>query len=67
MEKIDALKLSTEAQQQIRNQAIRLRKSGSTYKEISEIACVHASTIAKWCQAYKSKGGTDVCLAWHTS
>jgi len=37
MEKIDARKLSTEAQQQIRNQAIRLRKSGRTYKDISEI------------------------------
>ncbi len=60
MEKIDARKLSTEAQQQIRNQAIRLKKSGSTYKEISEIVCVHASSIAKWFQAYKLKGATAI-------
>ena len=33
MEEIDARKLSTEAQQQISNQAIRLKKSGRTYKD----------------------------------
>ena len=52
----DARKLSTEAQQQIRNQAIRLRKSGRTYKEISEITDVHLSTIARWHKAYERNG-----------
>ncbi len=56
MEKIDARKLSTEAQQQIRNQSIRLRKHGKTYKEISEITCVHQNTIARWCKDYQHKG-----------
>lgn len=56
MEKIDARKLSTEAQQQIRNQAIRLKKAGRIYKEIAEITCVHQTTIAKWCKAYQRKG-----------
>ena len=37
MEKIDARKLSTDAQQQLRYQAIRLRKQGRKYKEIAEI------------------------------
>lgn len=56
MEKIDARKLSTEAQQQIRNQAIRLKKSGRTYREISEIIGVHPSGIGRWCRAYKKEG-----------
>jgi len=60
MEKIDARKLSTEAQQQIRNQAIRLKKSGRTYKEISEITCVHVSTIARWYKMYQRKGANAI-------
>mgnify|MGYP002640439020 FL=1 len=56
MEKIDARKLSTEAQQQIRDQVIRLKKSGRTYKEISEITGVHASGIGRWYRAYKKEG-----------
>jgi hypothetical protein len=34
MEKIDARSLSTDAQQQLRHQAIRLREDGRTYDEI---------------------------------
>jgi len=56
MEKIDARKLSTEAQQQIRNQAIRLKEAGRTYKEISEITGVHLTTACKWYQAYLRDG-----------
>ena len=37
MEKIDARTLSADVQQQLRHQAIKLKKSGRTYKEISEI------------------------------
>jgi uncharacterized protein YerC len=44
MEKIDARKLSTDAQQQIRYQVIRLRKQGRTHLEISAITGVHRST-----------------------
>ncbi len=60
MEKIDARKLSTEAQQQIRNQSIRLRKSGKTYREISEITGVHLNAIAIWCKAYQRKGAKAI-------
>ena len=60
MENIDARKLSTEAQQQIRNQAIRLKKSGRTYSEISEIIGVHQSGIGRWYRAYKRGGAKGV-------
>ena len=56
MEKIDARKLSTEAQQQIRNQAIRLRKSGRKYSEIAEICGVQLTTVCHWCKIYKEHG-----------
>lgn len=60
MKKIDARKISTEAQQQIRYQAIRLKKHGKTYNEISEITCVHPSTIVRWYQAYRLKGSKAI-------
>ncbi|MBC8554162.1 MAG: IS630 family transposase [Candidatus Brocadiales bacterium] len=60
MKKIDARKLSTEAQQQIRNQAIRLKKSGKTYDEVSEITSVHKSSIVRWYKAYQLKGSSAI-------
>ena len=62
MEKIDARKLSTEAQQQIRNQAIRLKKAGRTYKEIAEITGVHGTTACKWYKAYLRDGRSAVTI-----
>ena len=56
MEKIDARKLSTEAQQEIRYQVIRLKKQKRKRSEISEITGIHPSTISAWWQLYK-KGG----------
>jgi len=58
MEKIDARKLKTEAQQLLRNQVIRLRKAGKTYKEIGEIVGIHHTTA---CQLYKAyeRGGRN--------
>jgi len=56
MEKTDARSLSTDAQQQLRYQAIRLREDGRTYDEISEIVGVHRSTISGWWQAYQKQG-----------
>ena len=56
MKIIDARKLPTEAQQQIRNQAIHLKKSGKTYDEVSDITSVHKSTIVRWYKAYQLKG-----------
>ena len=56
MEKIDARKLSTETQQEIRYQVIRLKKQKRKRSEISEITGIHPSTISAWWQLYK-KGG----------
>jgi transposase len=56
MEKIDARSLSTDAQQQLRHQAIRLREDGRTYDEIALVVGVHPSTISGWWQAYQKQG-----------
>ena len=56
MEKIDARKLSTDAQQQIRYQVIRLRKQGRKHSEISAITGVHRSTCVAWWNRYKKEG-----------
>jgi len=62
MEKIDARKPSTDAQQQLRYQAIRLRKQGRKYKEIAEIIGVQISNHARrtWYDEAPSKGAKTV-------
>jgi len=52
MKKEDARKCTTETQEQLRRQAIRLRKQGKTYKEIGAIVGVHKDTVWKWSQRY---------------
>jgi transposase len=56
MKKIDARKLSTDAQQQIRYQVIRLKEQGRTLYEISEITGVHRSTCSQWWTLYRGEG-----------
>ena len=56
MEKRDARKLSTEAQQELRSLAIKLKNSGQTYAEISKAIEVHPSTICSWYKAYEKDG-----------
>ena len=56
MEKIDTRKLKPEVQQELRNQAIRLRKSGMAYKEIGAIVGVHPTNVCKWWKAYEQGG-----------
>ncbi len=56
MEKRDARKLSTEAQQELREMAIRLRESGQTYKLIAQTIQVQASTVCAWYKAYERGG-----------
>jgi len=56
MEKIDARKLSTDAQQQLRYQVIRLRKQGLTHREISAITGIYRSTCSTWWSRYKNEG-----------
>jgi transposase len=56
MEKTDARKLKPEVQQELRKQAIRLRKTGMKQKPIAEILGVYPTTVSKWCRAYKKEG-----------
>ena len=56
MEKTDARKLSPQTQEQLRMQAIRLRKSGMKYIEIAKVICVHRNTVSQWWKAYESDG-----------
>ena len=56
MEKTDARSLSREGQEQLRKQAIRLKKKGTTNTAIAELLEVHRNTVSKWWKAYKSKG-----------
>ena len=52
----DARTLTTAAQEQLRKQAIRLRKRGETYKEIGAILGVHKHTAWKWWKKYQAEG-----------
>jgi DNA-binding CsgD family transcriptional regulator len=47
VERDDARKLSQEAQEKLRKQAIRLRKKGKTYTEIAETVGGHHNTVWK--------------------
>ncbi len=56
MEKIDARKISTDAQQQLRYQAIHLRKKGLKYKDIADIIGVQLATVCQWWKLYERGG-----------
>lgn len=56
MKKIDTRTLKQEVQEQIRYQAVRLRKRGKKYKEIGEILGVSYSSVCEWCKAYEKEG-----------
>lgn len=60
MKKTDARRLKPDVQQQLRNQAVRLRKAGRKYKEIAEIVGVHRTTICKWFKAYEKEGAMAI-------
>ena len=62
MEKTDTRKLKQEVLQQLRHQAIRLRKKGMKYKIISEIIDVHHTTICGWWKAYERQGTKGIRL-----
>ncbi len=62
MKKIDARSISREAQQQLRNQAVRLRKAGRAYKEIAEIVGVHETTVCTWYKTYEREGEKGIKL-----
>ena len=56
MIKLDTRKLSMDALQQLRNDVIKLRQEGFTYKRISEILNVSLVSAWKYCKNYKLKG-----------
>lgn len=60
MEKIDARKLKTEAQQLLREQIVRLRKKGKTYNEIGETVGVHYATACRIFKAYERGGKSAI-------
>jgi hypothetical protein len=62
MEKIDTRKLKPEVLQQLRHQAIRLRKKGMTYQAISDVIDVHYTTICGWWKTYEREGAKGIRL-----
>ena len=56
MEKIDARKLSSAAQEEKRRQAVALRKKGMSHEEIGEIVGVHKGTVCRWTKSYEREG-----------
>lgn len=56
MEKRDARKLKTAAQQELRDQAMRLRESGMGNNEVARIIGVHYVTVSKWWSRYIKEG-----------
>ena len=60
METTDTRKLKPEVQQELRKQAMRLRKAGRTYKEIGQIIGVHYTNVCKWWKAYETGGQSAI-------
>ena len=56
MKKIDTRTLKQEVQEQIRYQAVRLRKKGKKYKEIGELLGVSYSSVCEWYKSYERQG-----------
>jgi transposase len=53
-EKIDARKISTQAQQEKRDIAMRLRDAGMKNIEVAKIVGVHHYTVSQWYSKYKN-------------
>lgn len=56
MEKIDARTLKPEVQEQLRKQAIHLRKKGHSVEQIAAILDVNSRTVYRWWQMYRRGG-----------
>ena len=59
MEKIDARTLNQEAQEALRNQIVRLRKTGRSHKDIADIVGVSVSHCSRVWTRYQ-KGGAKL-------
>ena len=56
MEKRDARRLTTSAQQELRERGIKMRKAGMGYKDIGKVLDVHHTTVCTWYAKYKRDG-----------
>ncbi len=56
MEKDDARSLSQQSQEQLRKQAIRLKKRGTSFVDIAEVLGVHRNTVSGWWRIYETEG-----------
>jgi transposase len=56
MTKEDARSFPGQTQEQLRKQAVRLRRQGKTYEQIADIVGVHEVTVGKWCRKYAKDG-----------
>ena len=56
MERDDARTLSPQTQEQLRKQAIRLRKKGISFVSIAELLGVHRNTVSGWWRRYEAQG-----------
>jgi len=54
--KRDARKLTTSAQQELRNRGIKMRQSGMSYQNIGDILEVHPTTVSTWYAKYLKEG-----------
>lgn len=60
MDKQDARSLKKDAQQLLRDQAIRLREGGKTYDEIAALLGVHRGSVCRWYKLYEREGPAGV-------
>ncbi|MCP3899603.1 MAG: helix-turn-helix domain-containing protein [Desulfobacteraceae bacterium] len=56
----DARTLPAAAQEEKRNQAVRLHKKDMSYREISEVVGVTQLTVGKWIRKYKADGSVSL-------
>lgn len=63
MEKDDARRLSQQSQEQLRKQAIRLKRKGTSFVDIAEILGVHRNAVSGWWRIYETKGAKGLQAA----
>ncbi len=61
--KEDTRRLSLETQEQLRKQAIRLKKKGMSYTEVGELIGVRRQTVSEWWKNYQTQGTQGLKLS----
>ena len=62
MKHIDARKLSSEAQQYNRNQAVRMFEQGQSRRQIADNLDVHYGTVCNWIRRFEQSGKSGMDL-----